>query len=220
MKSWQLEAGIMQQQLSELLRPTSLTDLVQPLDLIQRLDRMVKAGSLLNMLFYGQPGIGKTSAARIMLRELNADPYEINGSMTTGVDSIRENLELYCGSHSLYGGQKVVFIDECEYLSANAQAALRGVIERFPSTRFLLTANDIRKLQPALKSRCMPVCFDMSLEEANESIGRLMPRYQTKIAAAGYVIPSERLRAIMYLKFPDLRAIANSLEFEAVRNAA
>jgi replication-associated recombination protein RarA len=210
----------MQQQLSELLRPTVLTDLVQPLELIQRLERMVAHGTLLNMLFYGQPGLGKTSAARILLQQLKADPYEINGSMATGIDGIRNNLELYCGSHSIYGGRKVVFIDECEYLSGNAQAALRGVIERFPMTRFLLTANDIRKLQPALKSRCLPVCFDLSLGQACDAVERLLPRYHAKITAAGLEIEPERLREIMYLKFPDLRAVANSLEFEAVRIAA
>ena len=73
----------MEQQLSELLRPTELADLIQPLELIQRLERMVERRALVNMLFHGKPGLGKTSAARILANKLDADCYEtqwLNGN--------------------------------------------------------------------------------------------------------------------------------------------
>ena len=107
----------MEQQLSELLRPTELADLIQPLELIQRLERMVERRALVNMLIYGKPGLGKTSAARILANKLDADCYEINGSMETGIENVRKNIEMFCVSLSLFSAVKVCFIDDCEYLS-------------------------------------------------------------------------------------------------------
>ena len=111
------------------------------------------------MMFYGEPGIGKTSAARIVIASVEADDYEINGSLETGIDTFRTDFVLWASSCSLCGGPKVCFIDECEKLSANAQAALRGVIEEYGHVTFLMTANDHLKLDAALRSRCMPITF-------------------------------------------------------------
>ena len=71
----------MQQRLSELLRPTEFADLIQPPELIRRLERMVAQRAPLNMLFYGRPGLGKTSAAQILLKGLDAFALRINGSI-------------------------------------------------------------------------------------------------------------------------------------------
>ena len=81
---------------SEVLRPTEFADLIQPSAMVQRLERMVDQRKPMNMLFYGSPGVGKTSAARILLSKLDADYYEINGSMETGIDNVRKNIEAYC----------------------------------------------------------------------------------------------------------------------------
>lgn len=202
--------------LSEKLRPEEISDLMQRTELVRRFERMVESGSIMNMLFYGDPGIGKTSAARVLLKTIDADVFEVNGSVATGVDQVRHDVESYCRSLSLYGQPKVCFIDECEYLSANAQAALRGIIEGSRHARFLLTANNISRLHPALKSRCMPVCFDLSPCDAPDIVERLLPRYQRKIREAGLTIDEERLRAILFTEFPDLRRVANRIEFEAL----
>ena len=163
----------MTRQLCDHLRPTSLRDLFQPLPSVQRLEQMVRDRHLMNMLFYGQPGVGKTSAARILLKELDAEVFEINGSETTGIDTVRDEISHFCGTASLWDRLKVVFIDECEYVSRNAQAALRGIIEKHPHIAFLLTANDTSKLHPALKSRCLEVCFDC--ERAGNGCDRRAP---------------------------------------------
>ena len=114
----------------------------------------------MNMLFYGQPGVGKTSAARILLNKLEADCYEINGSLETGIDHVRKNIEIFCVSMSLHSDVKVCFIDECEYLSVNAQASLRGLIEKCGQVRFVLTANEIKKTQTG--SEGLVVCRSAS----------------------------------------------------------
>jgi replication-associated recombination protein RarA len=203
----------MQQPLSELLRPTELADLIQPPEIIRGLERMVDQRAPLNMILYGKPGLGKTSAAQILLRSLDAFPLRINGSMRTGIDVVRE-MEKFCEGLSIYGEMKVCFIDECEYLSANAQAGLRGLIEQAHGVPFVMTANDISKLHPALKSRCRPICFDINPLQAESTIQRLLPRYIEKLGRLGYEnIDAEWLSEEMHIVFPDLRKLANAIEF-------
>ena len=88
--------------LSEQLRPTEFADLIQPSAMVERLERMAEQRMPMNMLFYGQPGVGKTSAARILLNKLDADYYEINGSMETGIEHVRKNIEMFCVSMSMF----------------------------------------------------------------------------------------------------------------------
>jgi DNA polymerase III delta prime subunit len=130
---------------SELLRPQQLGDLTLPQRVIDRLQRMVGSGSIMNMLFYGKPGLGKTSAARIFIHALGPhDSIEVNGSSATGVDFIRERIEGFSSSVAMNGGRKICFIDEAEFVSKQAQAALRKVIEEYSDNcRYLLAVNDV-----------------------------------------------------------------------------
>jgi DNA polymerase III delta prime subunit len=139
---------------SELLRPQQLADLTLPRRVIERLQRMVDSGTIMNLIFYGKPGLGKTSAARIIAKTIGADVHEINGSSLTGIDTVRNKVEGYASSVTLFNNPKICFIDEADYLSKNAQAALRHVIERSSSNcRYLFAVNDISKLIPAIQSR-------------------------------------------------------------------
>lgn len=204
----------MRQQLSELLRPTELADLIQPPDIIRGLERMVEDRSLLNMIFFGKPGLGKSSAAQILEKKLDADMYVINGSLWTGVSHVREDLETYASTLSLTSDIKICLIDECEFLSINAQAALRGVIEKSTHVRFLMTGNNISKLDLAIKSRCMAINFDVRQLEAEAAIQRLLPRYMDKLGRLGYDnIDAKWLSDEMHVVFPDLRRFANAIEF-------
>jgi replication-associated recombination protein RarA len=201
--------------LSELLRPKEFRDLIQPLEIIQRLEAMVKDAAPANMLLYGSPGLGKTSAARILLSKLGGNCVELNGSLSTGIDVVRD-ITRYASSVGVLEGPRICFIDEADYLSVNAQAGLLGVIERHAGNcRFLLTANDIRKFQPALKSRCMPICFDIRSSDAEDAITRLLPRYAKRLEELGFKIDGSRLKELLSIYFPDLRAFANRVEFEA-----
>ena len=138
----------MSESLSEVLRPTELADLIQPQHIIDSLQRMIEKGRILNMLFYGRPGVGKTSAAKIICAKLKAHVWEVNGSTQTGIETVRD-IQEFCRNHAITGEQKICLIDECEYLSANAQAGLRGVIENSYAAPFLLTANNATKLSAA-----------------------------------------------------------------------
>ena len=88
------------------------------------------------------------------------------------------------------------------------------MIEKAVTSRFVLAANDISKFHPALKSRCLPICFDISVSDAEAVIGRLLLRYRARLKAVGIQIDDGRLSELLHVYFPDLRAFSNAVEFE------
>ena len=199
--------------LSELLRPTELADLFQPNNLVRSLEKMVEQKRIQNMIFYGLPGIGKTSACRILLQKLDCDSIEINGSLSTGIEVIRDRIEPFSSCVSFWGKPKAVLIEEADYLSRNAQASLKRTIEKFHYVHFLMTTNDLGKIAPAIQSRCLPVSFDIPRASVNPTIERLVPRYTQRLEQAGYRVEASHLLMTLRKWFPDMRGVANELEF-------
>ena len=158
--------------LSEQLRPIRFDDLTLPNLLKMRLQKMYDTRNVMNMLFYGKPGTGKTTAAKIFTTSELFDAIEINGSLQTSVDEIRSTVQNFAHSCSLLDSSKICFIDEAEYLSKNAQAGLRSLIESSSyNCRYIFTANDLSKIHSALCSRLIPICFDM--KSANRLLNAL-----------------------------------------------
>lgn len=110
-----------------------------------------------NLLLSGSPGVGKGSAVSMLLSELSVHPYDvltINASRENGIDVIRDKITNFVSTIP-FGDFKVVFLDEADFLSPNAMAALRNDMESYSSTvRFILCCNLIDKVMPALRSRC------------------------------------------------------------------
>ena len=204
-----------QQHLSELLRPQQLGDLTIAQRDIDRLQRMADTGDIMDLIFYGEPGTGKTSAARILFKAIGVDqPLEVNGSSASGIDFIRQKISPYARSPSILNWKKGVFIDEADGLSKPAQSSLRYEIENKRNARFIFTANDIRKLSEAIQSRMLSICFDVSPSNRIEVMNRLGERYQAKLTELGIQYDKDRLLEIMGLYYPDFRAIANHIEYE------
>lgn len=203
--------------ISEFLRPASFEELVLSDEIRTRLVKMQETGNVLNMLFHGKPGSGKTSAAKIFTDCKQFDVIPINGSLETKIDDVRGSIMNFCSSVSLFGKQKIVFIDESDYLSKNAQAGLRKVIEdSSDNCRFIFTANEIKKMHPALCSRLLLVNFDMSASQIMKSLDSYKQRVVSRLTERYGDIDVVKVGRIVDMNFPDYRSIANHLEFEFI----
>jgi replication-associated recombination protein RarA len=201
--------------LSEILRPKTLSDLVIDDRLRKRLDKCIQGNSVMNMTFYGSPGVGKTSAARILLSEIDADVLELNGSLSEGDKKIVRRIELFAGSCSLLHKKKVVFIEEADKLTKEVQEALRYVIENTSDNcRYILTVNDITKITDAIKSRCLPTCFDPPRDKINAILDEAIEVYRERLRSNDVNIDDYIIRDVIQTYFPDFRSIANHFQME------
>lgn len=140
----------------------------------QQVERWLKEETIPHLLFSGSAGIGKTTLAKILCNELginDLDILEINASRENNVDTVRDKIINFVQMIP-FGPFKVVLLDEADYLSPNAQAALRGVMEEYHTTsRFILTCNYPNRIIPALHSRCQG--FHVERVDINEFTARV-----------------------------------------------
>ena len=173
----------------------------------------IKAGSIPHLLFSGAAGIGKTTLAKILINALNIDEYdvlEINASRTNSVDDIRDSVVNFVST--MPSGQfKIVLLDEADYLSPNAQAALRGVMEEYSQTaRFIMTCNYPHKIIPALHSRCQ----GFHIEKVDHT--EFTARAATVLVTEGVDFDIDTLDSYVKATYPDLRKCLNLLQMNTV----
>jgi replication factor C small subunit len=138
----------------ERFRPTELKYYVGNENIKDTIQKYLDQGDIQNFIFYGGPGTGKTTLAKIIVKNLDCDYLYINASDENGIDIIREKVKGFASAAS-WKGIKVVILDEADFITIQGQAALRNVIETFSrSTRFILTCNFIERIIDPLQSRC------------------------------------------------------------------
>jgi DNA polymerase III delta prime subunit len=173
----------------------------------------IKAGSIPHLLFSGAAGIGKTTLAKILINALNIDEYdvlEINASRTNSVDDIRDSVVNFVSTMP-FGDFKIVLLDEADYLSPNAQAALRGVMEEYSQTaRFIMTCNYPHKIIPALHSRCQ----GFHIEKVDHT--EFTARAATVLVNEGVDFDLDVLDTYVKSTYPDLRKCLNLLQMNTV----
>jgi DNA polymerase III delta prime subunit len=173
----------------------------------------IKAGSVPHLLFSGAAGIGKTTLAKILINALNIDAYdvlEINASRTNSVDDIRDSVVNFVSTMP-FGDFKIVLLDEADYLSPNAQAALRGVMEEYSQTaRFIMTCNYPHKIIPALHSRCQ----GFHIEKVDHT--EFTARAATVLVTEGVEFDIDTLDSYVKATYPDLRKCLNLLQMNTV----
>ena len=176
----------------------------------------IKEGTIPHLLFSGNAGIGKTTLAKLLFNELelnDLDILEINASRTNSVEDVRDKIVNFVQMIP-FGEFKVVLLDEADYLSPNAQAALRGVMEEYHTTsRFILTCNYPNRIIPALHSRCQG--FHIERIDQNEFTARV-----AQILIDEGVTPDlDTLDTYVKATYPDLRKCINMVQMNAVDGA-
>jgi DNA polymerase III delta prime subunit len=192
--------------LIEKQRPKEFEELVG-IDKIDRIKTLIsKPADMPNLLFYGPAGTGKTTTAKIILDKLKPiDFIRINGSDTTGVDTIRERVYNFVTSRSTNEGKpKIIWIEEFDYQSKNAFAALRSLMEQFMSNgRFIVTLNYLKKIPAPIQSRFTCIKFRKLSKED------IVKRLKVISDAEGI---EEDLEKIAILSNGDMRTAINMLQ--------
>lgn len=179
----------------------------------EQVQQWIKQGSIPHLLFSGNAGIGKTTLAKILFNELNVndlDILEINASRTNSVEDVRDKIVNFVQMIP-FGDFKVVLLDEADYLSPNAQAALRGVMEEYHTTaRFILTCNYPNRIIPALHSRCQG--FHIERVDITEFTARMAEILITE----GIEFELDTLDTFVKATYPDLRKCINMVQMNSL----
>ena len=198
----------------EKYRPQTVEDCILPGSLYKTFSQIVKGGELQNMLLTGTAGVGKTTVAKALCRELGLDFLVINGSEESGIDTLRNKIKQFASSISLSGGYKVVILDEADYLNPQStQPALRGFIEEFSGNcRFILTCNFKNRIIEPLHSRCSVVEFNIPKAEKMKLASQFLQRVCGVLANENIDFDKKVVAEVITNHFPDWRRVLNELQ--------
>ncbi len=204
---------------TEKYRPKTLDDVIGQKLIVERLKSFVSKGNFPNMIFAGSPGVGKTACAIAMARDLYGENMgsalkELNASDERGIDVIRGAVKEFAKTISIAKVPiKIVFLDESDALTADAQHALRRTMEVFSSeTRFILSANYASKIIEPIQSRCVVFRFKpLTEEEMRNYIKRIIDTEKLDL-------DEKAINALIYVGDGDLRRLTNVLQSAATQH--
>lgn len=187
----------------EKYRPSTLENYVGNQQLKDTVKSFIDKGDVPHLLFYGTAGTGKTTLAKAITKNVECDVLYVNASDENSVDNVRNKIKGFASSAG-FKNLKIIILDEADFLSQEAQAALRNMIETYSlTTRFILTCNYVEKIIPALVSRCQTYKIEpLSKKEVAIHINDILTKENVKC------IPGD-LAYIVNSYYPDIRKIIN-----------
>jgi len=192
--------------LVEKYRPSTLDNYVGNENIKKTISKFLKQNDLANMLFAGPAGSGKTTLAKLIVKNLDCEYILINASDENGIDTIRDKVKGFASAAS-FTPLKVVILDEADFLTIQAQASLRNVIEQFSrTTRFILTCNYVERIIDPIQSRCQVLkIVPPSKKECAIHVAGILEQEEIEFEMGD-------LAVIVNKCYPDLRKCLNSVQ--------
>ena len=190
----------------EKYRPTTLEDYVGNEHLKSKVEGYLKSGDVPHLLLYGRAGTGKTTLAKLIVKNIECDYLYINASDENNVETVRTKVKQFASTIG-FKDMKVIILDECDYITPNAQAALRNIMETFSKyCRFILTCNYVERIIEPLQSRCQ--------------IFEIIPPDRKQVAMqAVKILDGEKvdyklsdISMIINANYPDVRKTINAIQ--------
>ena len=198
---------------SEKYRPDTVEECILPPRLKKYFQGVVDSGQIPGMLLAGGPGVGKTTVAEAMCKQMNISYLFVNASEENGVNTYRTKIKNYASTVSLVSDQKVILLDEADLLSSESQDVLRGVIQEVSQTcTFILTCNFKSKLKDALHSRSAVVDFTLRNDEKLQMQAQFFGRVEAILKNENVKYDEKTLVRIIKKYSPDNRRTLNELQ--------
>ena len=198
--------------LVEKYRPTKLENYVGNNNIKTKISKYLEQNDIQNLIFYGPAGTGKTTLAKLIVKNLDCDYIYINASDERGIETIRDKVSGFASVAS-FKPIKVVILDEADFLTIQAQASLRNIIETFSrTTRFIMTCNFVERIIDPLQSRCQ------TLKIVPPNKLDILKHLVKVIKRENIYTVEEDLRTIVDNNYPDVRKMLNTIQVSTTDN--
>ena len=198
--------------LVEKFRPVKLENYVGNEHIKKTISQYLSQNDIQNLIFYGPAGTGKTTLAKLIVKNLDCDYLYINASDERGIETIRDKVSGFASTAS-FKSIKVVILDEADFLTIQAQASLRNVIETFSRmTRFIMTCNYVERIIDPLQSRCQVLkIVPPSKVDVAKHIAWILGEENTEFEL-------DDIKIIVKQFYPDLRKCLNTIQLSTQDN--
>ena len=198
--------------LVEKYRPTNLNNYVGNESIKKSISSYIGQNDIQNLIFYGPAGTGKTTLAKLIVKNIECDFIYINASDERGIETIRDKVSGFASVMS-FKPLKVVILDEADFLTIQAQASLRNVIETFSrTTRFILTCNFIERIIDPLQSRCQTLkVIPPSKLDIVKHLKKVTDKEEIKVHV-------DDLAIVVNNNYPDVRKMLNTIQVSTTDN--
>ena len=194
-------------------RPNSINECILPDNVFNKLKAYVDSGELPDLILDGPAGVGKTSAAIAMCKDLDCDYYKINASLEKGIDTIKDKVMQFASTVSFKDGKKYIIFDEADGMLHSAQDGLRAFIEEFNlNCGYIFTVNNSSRIIPAIKSRCETIEFTYTRSDFPTLAKKFYERIEMILKKNGVEYEKAAVAVLIKKFYPDWRHVLIMLQ--------